>query len=166
MKMPTNVMKFSAENGLKVFHEVFADYWNERRTRDGIKGLSFSSVDMGGNPLSFDQKEENINKIFKQEVCRLAKIGDMSDFGMAQYATNPNVVWTAFAIINSTIDYILPVTLLDSMKAYADISTGGYGDSFKFDVKQVPYLSERIFITPCSIWPISTRDNLFEIGAC
>jgi hypothetical protein len=135
MKMPTNVMKFSAENGLKVLHEVFADYWNERRSRDGVKGLSFSNTDAGGNVLSFDQKEETLNRIFRKEVCRLAKIDDMSEFGLATWATNPTVLWTSFAVINSIIDYILPVTLLDSMKAYADIRTGGYGDSFKFDVK-------------------------------
>jgi len=135
MKMPSNVLNFASSNGLKGLHDIFADYWSERRTREGVKGLSFSSVDEGGNPISYDEKDHRLNRIFRKEVCRIAKVDDMSELGLAQWSTNPTVFWAAFAVVSSLIDYVLPTTLIESIGAYTDIRTAGFGDNFKFDVK-------------------------------
>ena len=40
MKMPANVLAFSTENKLTTFHTAFMDYWNERRSREGVENLS------------------------------------------------------------------------------------------------------------------------------
>lgn len=134
MKMPINVIKFSQANKIESLMEAFADYWNHRRYNEGMKNLSFSTVDVDGRAISFGQKEEILNKMFGEAVARIAKI-DTSELGMIQWSTNPSVVWTAFAVIDALIDYVLPTTMIDSIGMYTDVRTGGFGDSFKFDIR-------------------------------
>ena len=135
MKMPANVLDFSTANGLQALHAVFADYWSERRSREGAKNVSFSTVDQGGNPLTYDKKEQELTRLFRKEVYRLANMNDGSQIDLVHFATNPNIIWSAFAIIDSMVEMIIPSTLIESMGAYTDVRVGGFGDTFKFDVK-------------------------------
>lgn len=97
--------------------------------------MSFTTVDEGGNPLTFEKKEKELSRLFRKEVYRLANMNYSSEIDLVHFATNPNIVWSAFAIIDSMVEMVIPSTLIESMGAYTDIRVGGFGDTFKFDVK-------------------------------
>ena len=135
MKMSTTVLDFAKRRGLEGLMAAFADYWDEKRSISGVKGLSYSTVDSTGKSINFSQKENALNTLFAKEVARLSNVDFSAEFGMAHLATNPNVLWTAFAIVDQLVEMILPVAIIDSIGMYTDVRTGGWGDSFKFTVK-------------------------------
>ena len=134
MKMPVNVIKFSKDYGLEPLFEAFKDFYNHARSNEGVVGLSFSTVDATGKTISFTQKNDILNKMFIDSVAKTAGV-DPNIFGTAQYASNPNVKWASFAIVDALIDYVLPDSIIQSIGMYTDTRVAGFGDSFKFDVK-------------------------------
>ena len=127
------IVNFS--HGKAELYEMFGDYWNEYRTNNGKTGLSFSKVNKAGEPISFSEKENELNAFMKKEILRTAGIESLEQFPLETWATHPNIVWATFAIVNSMVDMILPETMIDSIGMYTEVRTGGYGDSFAFEVK-------------------------------
>jgi hypothetical protein len=135
IKLPSNVVTFAAGNpdSLSLF-ESFKDYWNQYRSENSTKKFSFSTVDANGKAISFSEKEEILNAALKREIGRRAGV-DFSSMPLEQLVTNPMVGWASFAIVSQMIDAVLPDTIIDSIGAYTDVRVGGYGDSFRFEIK-------------------------------
>lgn len=132
-RIPSNVLTFA--NGKTDLYEMFGDYWSEYRSKNGKQGLSFSNVDKNGKAISFDQKGEALNAALKREILRVAGVANLDEFPLESLSSNPNVVWATFAIVNNLADMVLPETMVDSIGMYTEVRTGGFGDSFVFDVK-------------------------------
>lgn len=50
------------------------------------------------------------------------------------FENNPMVKWAAFAIIDATINAIIPEVILPQFGMFADFRTAGYGDIVKFKI--------------------------------
>ena len=66
-KIPANVMSFAASSKTGLF-DAFLDYYNHDRYNNGKKDLQFATLDQAGKPISFEQKENRINQMFRDEV--------------------------------------------------------------------------------------------------
>lgn len=127
--IPMNVMNFAGEENITVY-EQFRDYFNH------YKALNFGSKASYIEGKSLDEKEAKLNAGILKEVARFSGV-NLSDKMIKPevFATNPQVVWAAFAVVGAMIDMILPETIIESTGLYTEVRTGGYGDSFSFDVK-------------------------------
>lgn len=134
MKVPTNVLNFATDKNLGAY-KMFQDYYNHFRSLNGAKNISFSSVDTDGKSISFDEKEALMNAQLKREILRVAGIHNFEEFALEQWVTNPMISWATFAVVSAMIDMILPDSIIDSIGAYTDVRTIGWGDSALFDVR-------------------------------
>jgi hypothetical protein len=136
MRIPTNVLAFSAKNGLKGLLEAFIDLWNHKRDNDGVAGhKGYSAVDQAGNQITFSQKEESLNRLFTKEVCRLANVSFSDEIDMAHWSTNPSIVWSAFSVVDMMIEAVIPDVMNETVGAYTEVRSAGFGDNFKFTIK-------------------------------
>lgn len=134
IKMPANVISFSANSKTKLF-EAFADFWNHYRYNNGNKTLSYATVDQEGKPISYEQKEAIINDMFRDEVIARSGVPYIkSDTPVQEWFSHPNVQHEAFAIVSALVDMVLPQTVIDSIGLFTDVRVGGWGDSFAFQV--------------------------------
>jgi hypothetical protein len=127
MKIPNNVLQFAAGN-LKPY-EQFIDYWKNYRSLNGATGLDYDKT------VSFAEKEEKMNATLLKEIMRVSGIQGMENLPKEAWITNPQFTWATFAIVNSYIDMILPDVLIDSIGLYSDVRSGGWGDSFSFEIE-------------------------------
>lgn len=132
MKLPIEVVNFAA--GDTTLYEAFQDYWNQYRTSVGTKKFSYSETDNQGKPISFVEKELMLNSLLKREIGKRAGV-DFTAQPLEQIVTHPMVAWAAFAVVSQLIDAVLPDTIMDSIGAYTDLRTAGFGDSFRFQIK-------------------------------
>ena len=128
MKISDNVLNFA--QGKTDVYEAFADYFNHyRATVLKKENVSYN------NTLSFDEKSVKMHEALKAEIAKVANVPNFEQFPLEVWATNPSLKWATFAVIGAMVDMILPETIIDSIGIYTDVRTGGYGDSFAFDVK-------------------------------
>jgi len=146
MKMPLNVVKFSADYGLDKLLARFADTYNHKRYNEGAKHLTFDTVDSEGKAISLDRKDAELNKMFAETVARISNT-DMTTFGLAQTSSSPQVIWAFNQTVNAMIDMVLPNSIIDSTGMYTESRVAGFGDSFKFDVK------------PRDLFPVTKASN-------
>ena len=135
-KIPSNVKTFAAGN--EDLYVKFLDYWNHSRSINGDKAASFQTVkfvDGKEVPITFSEKEEEMNKALKAEIMRYAGISNMGDFPVETWANHPTLKWAAFAIVSALIDMVLPDALIQSTGLYADVRAVGFGDSASFEIK-------------------------------
>lgn len=125
-KIPAHVMEF-AQGNVDIY-KAFAEYFRHNAAVNfGKKEFSYNKE------VSLEEKEKQVNEMFCSEVKRIS--GVPFEFGVATMATNPQVQWAGFAIMSAMIDTILPETIVDSIGMYTDVVTGGFGDSFAFDIE-------------------------------
>jgi hypothetical protein len=132
IKVPSNVLAFAKDT---TPYEMFVDYWRHYCSINGGKKYDFQSLNSKGQPLSFSEKEVQMNEALRKEVARLSGVSFDPAISIEQWAMNPMVRWANFAIISAMIDMVLPDSLIDSIGLYTDIRNGGWGDSFSFDIK-------------------------------
>lgn len=109
--------------------ELWKDYYNQCRTEQGAKNLSFSTQ------FTKTEKEEAINKEFSDLLERKSRL-NISDFNdVLEFANNPMVRSFADSIMNNMIDMVLPQTLIESIGFFCDFKFGGFGDSFRWTVQ-------------------------------
>jgi len=133
-KVPSNVLSFATEKNLPVYLK-FRDYWNHYMSINGGKKLDFATTKEDGTPISFSEKEDQMNSALKREILRVAQIQNFDEFALEQWATHPMVSWATFAVVSAMIDMILPESIIDSIGAYTEIRNIGWGDSAAFNVK-------------------------------
>jgi hypothetical protein len=127
VRIPSNVLVFA--NGKTDLYEAFIDYWKHYRSNQGAKNLNFDAS------MSFDEKENKINEAMKKEIMRVANIGDMSALPVEQWASHPVMQWASFAVVSALIDSVVPDSIIDSIGLFSEVRTGGFGDSFSFEIK-------------------------------
>jgi hypothetical protein len=127
LRIPNNVLVFA--QGKTDAYELFHDYFNHYRAEKYKAIVSYEKE------ITFAEKEKKMHKMLIDEIYRVANIPAATDFALEVQATNPQFRWAAFAVISNMIDMVLPETIIDSVGLYTDVRTGGYGDSFAFNVK-------------------------------
>jgi hypothetical protein len=136
-KLPSNVITFAA--GKTELYEQAQDWWNQYRSMNGAKGLSFSTKAEKSDgqlvDVSFAEKEELLNQALKREIMRVAGIGNLDQFPVETWATHPMLRWGTFAVVSALLDVLIPDTLIDSIGLYSDVRTIGWGDSAAFDIE-------------------------------
>lgn len=125
IRIPNSVLKFA--EGHNDLYEAFSDYYNHNaETKHKVEGLVFNKEQ------KFSAKEKDINDMFESEVKRVS--GVPWSFSTRTMATNPQVAWASFAIVNKLIDVVLPETIIQSMGMYTDVKLVGPGDSLSVDI--------------------------------
>lgn len=122
IRLPNNVIAFAKDN-IKPY-EQFVDYFNHFYK----KGTYDESV-------SLSEKEDKLNTAVRSEIARLSNLPTVDGIAPEVLATHPAYAWATFAVIGSMVDAVLPQALIDSVGLYTDVRTGGYGDSFSFNIK-------------------------------
>ena len=134
-KLPANVIKFASGN--ETPYLMFEDYWKHSRSINGTQGLEFQKTRVTDDgkvvEISFSEKNDRMNAALKAEIGRVAGT-NFENFPLEAWVSNPMVQWATFAVIGAMVDVVLPQTLIDTIGMYTDVKTGGYGDSFAFDV--------------------------------
>ena len=139
IKMTAQTLAFSKDNGLENLFAQFADYWNHYRSMNSLapkgKTLEFATVDSEGNPLTFDEKNDRMQKELVKAVIARSNVPYAAESSVDLWFNHPNVIYETFAIVSQLIDFILPQTVIDSIGMYTDVKVGGWGDSFAFNIK-------------------------------
>jgi hypothetical protein len=132
IKVPLNVLAFAKDT---TPYEMFVDYYRHFQSINGGKKYDFQTLNSKGQPLSFSEKEVQMNEALRKEVARISGVSFDPAIAVEQWAMNPMVSWALFSIVSAMIDMVLPDSLIDSIGLYTDIRNGGWGDSFSFDIK-------------------------------
>lgn len=118
--MITNELKLFAGNNLD-FYVAFDEYYNCKA--DSARKPSIPMAEMS----------EKIQRGFFAEIERLS--GQKREDNPNTWLVNPQVQWACFAIVNETINSLVPQYMTNSLAPFVDFKTIGYGDIVKFDVK-------------------------------
>lgn len=85
-----------------------------------------------------DKKQTAENKALMQDAwfAEIERKSGVSRDGNAvdAWIAHPSVQWASFAIIDATINAIIPEVILPQFSIFADFRTAGYGDVVKFKV--------------------------------
>jgi hypothetical protein len=84
--------------------------------------------------ISFSEKEAKFNAELKKIIIKRSGVPYAAEEPVEKWFSHPSIVFETFAIVGALIDYILPISIIDTIGLYADIVQGGFGDSFKFEV--------------------------------
>lgn len=86
--------------------------------------------------VSFAEKEEKVSKLMMNEISKLAGLNFSGvKVSPEMMASNPQLRWASFAVVNSMVDMIVPEVLDKSIGIYTEQRYGAFGDSFSFDIE-------------------------------
>jgi hypothetical protein len=142
MKISNEILKFAGGEDKLAPYLMFADYWNHYRAEhekgENAKNIDYQKFDKNGNVISFSQKEDEMNKVLRDEIIRQAFNGinptENSVLPLEAWATHPNLSWATSSVVSAMIEMVLPDTIIDSIGSYTDVKSGDWGDSFSFDI--------------------------------
>jgi len=135
--LPKSVLRFAQNAESKATFMLFDDYFKHYQAQN-VKGkgnLEYMRLREDGTPISFSEKEAQMNSALKREILRAAGISDMEAFPLATWSTHPLISWATFAIVGALVDMVLPDTIIDEIGIYTDIRNIGFGDSAAFDIE-------------------------------
>ena len=119
-------------------YKMFVDYWHHYQSmnnKNSNRSYDFVKVRDNGTTITFEEKEEAMNKALKGEILRVAGVPSLEGLPLEQWITNPNIRWAVFAVVNQLIDMVLPETLIQTIGLYTDVRTIDWGDSAAFDIR-------------------------------
>lgn len=121
MAIPSNVLAFATANDQMDLVTGFRDLYNHH-----VKKGEYDTT------VSFEEKNSKMHTAIDKAV------GTMMGFSgevptLLRGTTNYREV--SFAVVANLIDSILPDTIVDTFGKFADVAVGGFGDSFKFDIR-------------------------------
>lgn len=116
-------------NGDVDYFVAFKDYYNHYNKVNMSRSLG--EFDQG---VSLDEKSDKISKAFFREVEKRAGV-ERTELNKESWASNPNVGWAALAVIDASINAVLPATINPSIGLYTDLRYVGYGDLVNFKIK-------------------------------
>ena len=138
MKIPANVMLFAGGDANLGIYKQFVDYWNHSESLNGKKNKEFATTTVNEKgetvSISLAEKEEAMNAALKREAMRIAGVSNFAEFPMETWASHPMLRWAVFAVVSNLVDMILPDAVIESIGAYADVRTIGFGDTAAFDI--------------------------------
>jgi hypothetical protein len=128
LKLQDNIVAF-ADGNTDLF-DFFGDYWNHYCDVNGIgkKRTYTKEFDLG-------YKEQKLNKLLKNTILERANVPYAREDNVVEWFNNPNIKHEVFAVVGALIDAVLPQTIIDSIGMYTEVRTGGFGDSFTFDIE-------------------------------
>lgn len=113
--------------------DAFLDYWNHYRAiNPGDREKKTFEYD---TKVSFEEKESIINKLLIKEVIKRSGVPYAAEEPIDKWFWHPNIIHETFAIVGALIDMVLPQSIIDTIGVYSSVKVGGWGDSFKFDIK-------------------------------
>lgn len=111
------------------FITAFQDYYVQtREMRDGLKLFAYDTN------VSYDEKSKKISDAFFAEVEARSGVKRTAD-NISSWCANPNVKWAAMAVIDATINSVLPLTINPSIGAFTDLKFVSYGDIVHYTIK-------------------------------
>lgn len=117
MAILTNeVIKFA--NGNTDFYEAALEYVADRKA---------------GKSVGFE-KTSLLDKAYFAEIERKSGVA-REGMELNAWVSHPSVKWASFAIIDASINAILPVVVTPDLGLFADLRFAGFGDIIKFRVK-------------------------------
>jgi len=133
MKMSKNVLQFATHN--PDLFAMFADYWNHYNAINSDKKIEYLKFNKDGKPITFEEKEEQLNAAIVKEVLRRANVPYAAEGSIAELFTHPLVRHETFAVVGALIDMVLPLSIIESIGLYSEVRQVGFGDSQSFDVE-------------------------------
>ena len=127
MTISKELVAFS--NGNTKFYEQYMDYDAHR-----------TAIETGRNTGAYDatvslaEKQAKLNEAFFAEVERMSGCKRTEDNQNA-WVANPTVKWAAFAIIDATVNAILPAYAMATLAPFVDFKPLGLGDILKVKVQ-------------------------------
>lgn len=121
------IVKFANgnEDTIKYFEKA-QDYIIHRFSNDGRKLGNYEDG-------SLSMKSTKLNDAFFAEVSRRAGVARTEENAEA-WAMHPSVKWAFMAIVDATINTLLPITTFPNMADFVDFRVARYGDVVKFRV--------------------------------
>lgn len=128
MGIPLNVLAFAEQNKMKDMIDAFRDMYNEYQSVEYGKKVTFDTS------KSFEEKNEKLHNSMLEKIKEISGV-NYTGFSDIKLATNPLFSWATFAVVGALIDSILPDTVISDFGRFAEVRVGGFGDSFKWDIK-------------------------------
>jgi hypothetical protein len=128
IRVPNNVYTFATQRSCEDLMEKWVDYVNHFRAEFQNKKCTYDTS------KSFADKTNKLHEDIEAKILEIAG-ANTTNFSNAVWNRNPMFVWATFAVIGNMIDAILPDTILSDFDKFAEVKSGGYGDSFAFDIK-------------------------------
>lgn len=126
MNISPEIVAFA--NGNTTFYERFADYHNHKS--DVEWGKKMGAYDAS---VSLSEKQKKLTEAYFAEIARLSGC-ERTESNADAWAANPMVRWANFAIINATVNVVLPAYVASTFAPFVDFQTVGYGDVVNFKI--------------------------------
>ena len=111
------------------FITAFQDYYAQtRETMDGLKLFAYDTS------VSYDEKRKKVNDAFFAEVEARSGVVRTAE-NLDSWPVNPSVKWAAMAVIDATINSVLPLTINPSIGIFTDLRFTSYGDIVHYKIK-------------------------------
>lgn len=120
MNLSNEIIAFA--NGNTDFYVAFADYHNHKAAEEWKHNIGSYDKNV---PLS--EKSEKVKNAFFAEIERLSNC-PRTDMNKDAWMANPVVRWATFAVINATVNVVLPAYVTETFAPFVDFRTVGYGD--------------------------------------
>jgi hypothetical protein len=128
MKLQNHIITFA--NGDTELFDLFSDYWNHYCAENKIGKKRFYD-----EHASLDEKDAVLNKMLREKIIERSGVGYANSDNVAEWFTHPLIRHETFAVVGALIDSVLPQTIIDSIGMFTEVRTGGFGDSFTFDIE-------------------------------
>lgn len=122
----SEIVAFS--NGNTNFYEKFEDYHNHKS--DAEWGKKMGAYDVN---VSLSEKKEKLTQAYFAEIERLSGCPRTKENADSWFA-NPMVRYANFAVINATVNVVLPAYVTATFAPFIDFRTVGYGDVVNFKI--------------------------------
>lgn len=122
----SEIVKFA--NGNTDFYVAFADYHNHKAAEEW--GQNMGSYD---HSLTIAEKAPKIREAYFAEIERLSGM-KITDENVDVALANPMVRWANLALINATVNVVLPAYATSTFAPFVDFRTVGYGDTLNLKV--------------------------------
>ena len=128
IKLQNHILTF-AHGDVELF-DLFSDYWNHYCSDENIGKKRAFDVE-----ASLDEKESVLNQLLREKIIERSGVAYANADNVAEWFNHPLIRHETFAVVGALIDAVLPQTIIDSIGFYTEVRTGGFGDSFTFDIE-------------------------------
>lgn len=125
--LSAEIVKFAG--GDTSFYTKFQDYYFHKS--DVENGRKLGSYEAG---VSLAVKSQQVSEAFFAEVERVSNMRRNAE-NIDAWESHPSVQWATFAILNATVNAVLPAYMSGTLSPFVDFRTVSYGDIVHFRVK-------------------------------
>lgn len=122
MAIPSNVLAFAAQNNQMDLVTGFRDLYNH-----------YTKKGEYDETVKFEEKNSKVCSSIDKSVLSMMGLPEGSNVDLVRHTTHFREL--EFAVVANLIDSILPDTIIDTFGKFADVAVGGFGDSFKWDIR-------------------------------